>query len=145
MVHALKEAWRVLAPRGVMVDLRPLCLDAPLDILFNNNEKEFAGVVDMSLDIDAEVAADRAIEEVLSEGYFKELTVERFEIAYYWDTVRGMIAEIRNRWKDDAIIEENIIQRAYELFKKRRGHKKVRMVLEMKLVKYEKLNLPSGF
>jgi hypothetical protein len=144
MVYALKEAWRILSFHGVMIDLRPLCHDAPLDILFNE-EKEYVGVVDMSPDFDAVTAADRAIEETVSEGYFRELTAERFEIAYYWDTVRGMMADIRKRWKDDVIIDERVIQRAYELFRKHRGRKKVRMVLEMKLVKYEKLNLPSGF
>jgi hypothetical protein len=137
MVHALEEAWRVLSPRGMMIDLRPLCIDAPLDILFHD-EIQFAGVVDMSPDIDAEIAADRAIEEMLNQGHYKELAVQRFEIAYYWDSVRGMIADMRNRWKDDVIIEESVSQRAYELFRSHRGHKKVRFMLQMKLVKYEK-------
>ena len=137
MVHALEEAWRVLAPSGVMIDLRPLCLEAPLDIFFEE-EKEFAGMVDMSPEIDAEIAADRAIEVALSEGFFKELAVERFEISYYWDTVKGMMAEMRNSWKDDVIIKESIIQRAYELFRKHRGYKKVRLQLQMKLAKHAK-------
>ena len=93
----------------------------------------------MSPDIDAVTAADRAIEEVQAGSYFKELSVERFEIAYYWTTVRGMLADIRDRWKNDVIIEPSVIQNAYELFKKLRGHKKVRLVLQMKLTKYEKL------
>jgi hypothetical protein len=138
MVHALKEAWKILSEHGVMIDLRPLCLDLPLDILFNG-EKEVAGVVDMSPDIDAEIAADHAIEEVLLEGYYKELAVERFEIAYYWPTVRGMLAYQRDRWKDDVIIDESVIRRAYELFRKRRGQKKVRLLFQMKLSKYEKV------
>ncbi len=137
MVHALKEAWRVLTPRGVMIDLRPLCLDAPVEIVFNEL-KEFAGMADMSPDIDSEKAADQAIRSVLSEGFYQDLTVERFEIAYYWATVRGMMADMRNRWKGDVIIEESVVQRAYELFRKHRGPKKVKFVLQMKLSKYEK-------
>lgn len=120
-----------------MIDLRPLCLDASVDIMFNE-EKEFAGMADMRPDIDTEVAADRAIKIVLSEGFYQDLTVERFEIAYYWDTVRGMMVDMRNRWKDDVIIEESVIRRAYELFRKHRGHKKVRFMLQMQLSKYEK-------
>jgi hypothetical protein len=137
MVYALKEAWRVLAPRGVMVDLLPLSLDAPLDILFKE-EKEFVGVADTSPDLDTEIAADRAIEKVVKEGYFRELSVDRFEVAYCWDTVRGMMADIRDRWKDDVIIEESIVRRAHELFRKHRGHKKVRFLIQMRLTKYEK-------
>jgi len=137
MVHALKEAWRVLAPRGVMIDLRPLCLAASVDILFNE-QKEFAGMADMSPDIDNEIAADQAINIMLSEGFYQDLSVDRFEIAYYWDTVRGMMADMRNRWKGDVIIEESVIRRAYELFRKHRGRKKVRFMLQEKLSKYEK-------
>jgi hypothetical protein len=49
-----------------------------------------------------------------------------------------MMADMRNRWKDDVIIEGNVSQRAFELFRSHHGHKKVRMLLQMKLVKYEK-------
>ncbi len=138
MVHALREAWRVLIPRGVMIDLRPLCLDASVDILYKG-ELEFAGTADMSLDIKSEIASNRAIDTVLSEKYYKELASERFEIAYYWDTVRGMMADMRNRWKDDVMIEESVIRRAYQLFGKHRGPKKARFLIQMKLAKYGKL------
>lgn len=137
MVHALKGAWRVLSLCGLMIDLRPICLNAPVHILYGDKE-EFAGFVDMSLDIDQEIAADRAVKEVLSEGRYKEIGAERFEIAYYSDTVRGMLADLRNRWKDDDIIDESVTKRAYEIFKKHRGHKCVRLLLQMKLSKYEK-------
>jgi hypothetical protein len=143
MVHALKEAWRVLSQWGLMIDMRPICLNAPVHILYAEKE-EFAGVVDMSLDIDSEIAADRAIQEILSEGMYKEIGAERFEIAYYWDTVRGMLADLRNRWKDDATIDESVTKRAYEIFRKHRGHKRVRLQLQMKLSKYEKQNTAYG-
>jgi hypothetical protein len=137
MVYALKEAWRVLRPRGLMIDLRPICLDASLDILYKEG-KETARIVDMSPEIDLEIAADQAIEKVLEDGCYKELAAERFDIAYYWNTVKGMMADIRNRWIEDVIIEESVIQRAYTLFGRYRSHNKVRLLIQMRLASYEK-------
>jgi hypothetical protein len=137
MVHALDEAWRVLVPQGTMVDLRPLCLDAPVDVRYRE-KNEFAGIIDMSPDIADEIAADKAVKGVVSGGLFAELSVERFEIAYYWKTVKGMMAELHTRWMDDIIIDESVIRNAYELFARHRGDKKVRIRLQMKLAKYGK-------
>jgi len=137
MVHALHEAWRVLTPRGIMIDLRPLSIDSSLDIVFKE-KYESAGIVDMSPDMKDDIAVDHAIERVLKEGIFKELSTEYFELTYYWKTVRGMMADYRERWKNDVIIEENVIRRAYELFRKHRPHAKARLLIHMKLAKFEK-------
>jgi hypothetical protein len=137
MVHALNEAWRVLTPRGIMIDVRPLSVDSPLDIVFKGNN-EAAGIMDMSPGVEHDVAADHAIEEVVNHEIFKELMAEQFQLAYYWKTVRGMVADIRERWKDDVILEENVIQRAYKLFRRHRPGTQVRLLLQMKLTKYEK-------
>ena len=120
-----------------MIDMRPLSGDAPLDIVFKG-KSEFVGIMDMSLGIKHDVAADQAVEEVVKNKIFKELVVERFELAYYWKTVRGMVADLRERWTDDVILDENIIQHAYELFRRYRPGSQVRLLLPMKLAKYEK-------
>jgi hypothetical protein len=137
MVHALKEAWRVLTPNGIMIDVRPLSVDSPLDIVFKE-KSIFAGLLDMSPGIKHDIAADKAIQEVVNKKIFKELQVERFELAYYWKTVKGMVADIRKRWQDDIILDENVFQHAYKLFRKHRPNAKVRLLLQMKLAKYEK-------
>lgn len=138
MVHALNEAWRVLIPRGIMIDLRPLSIDTSLDIIFKE-KSESAGIVDMSPDIEDDIAADHAIESVIKEGIYKGLSTECFELTYYWKTVKGMMADYRERWKNDVIIEENVVRRGYELFRKHRPHSKVRLLMHMKLAKFEKI------
>jgi hypothetical protein len=137
MVYSLNEAWRVLIPQGEMIDLRPLSINAPLDIVFKG-KNEFAGIVDTSPGIEHDIAADHAIEEVVNKDIFNELFVEHFTIAYYWKTVRGMVADIRKRWKDDVILEKNVIKNAYELFTRHRHFAQVRILLQMKLARYEK-------
>ena len=36
MVHALREAWRVLVPGGCLIDLRPLAKDPPLEVIVDD-------------------------------------------------------------------------------------------------------------
>jgi hypothetical protein len=93
--------------------------------------------MDMSPGVEHDIAADHAIEEIVSDEIFKELIAEQFQLAYYWKTVIVMVADIRERWKDDVILEENVIQRAYKLFRRHRSGTQVRILLQVKLTKYE--------
>ena len=42
MVHALNEAWRVLVDHGIMIDVRPLCVDVPLEIVYRGQANQLA-------------------------------------------------------------------------------------------------------
>ncbi len=137
MVHALHEAWRVLRPQGILIDLRPLCADAPLEIVFTGG-CEPAGAVEMSLGIAHENAADNAVKCVVGEGIFKELKLEHFDFAFYWHTVKEMKAEMDEYWKDDAILRPGVLRRAAALFKKRPSQAQVRLRMRMRLAEFEK-------
>ncbi len=65
MVHALQEAWRVLLPNGIMIDLRPRSDNMPLEILHKDGI-DSAGLVDMSPGLADDQAADEAIATLLS-------------------------------------------------------------------------------
>jgi hypothetical protein len=138
MVHALYEARRVLVPQGILIDLRPHCVAAPLEIVF---EKSFesAGLVDMSLNIAHDLAADKAISIGVREGVIKELRSEYFDIAYYWNSVNEMVADIDENWKEDVILPEEVVRRASILYKKHHAHARLRIPLRMKQVTFEKV------
>lgn len=138
MVHALNEAWRVLVPQGNMIDVRPLSIDVPLEIIFKGG-RESAGMVDMSPDLKYDIAADKAIDIVLDEAIFREIKVEYFDFALYWKTFHGMMADFEDRWKDEIILADEVIQRAKSLYKERRPKVKFRLGMRMKLGKYEKI------
>ena len=61
MVHALREIWRVLAPEGVLLDLRPIADRWPIEVeTFRRNvstvgESQAAGRVE---DLPAQLADD---------------------------------------------------------------------------------------
>jgi len=137
MVHALKEAWRVMAPLGIMMDIRPLSIDSPLEVI-SDEVREFAGIVDMSPDLKYDIAADQAIETVIKEGFFIEKQVDEFEYVYYWKTFHGMMADFEERWKDEIIIPEDVINKAQQLYKVSRPNGRLRFGMRMKSAKYEK-------
>ncbi len=137
MVHALQEAWRVLHPSGILIDLRPLCADAPLEVV-RTGSSALAGQVDMSPDIAQEVAADQAIESVVGEGIFSRLRLEFFDFAYYWDNVADMLADMDEYWKGDVILAASVIRKARALIKKYQPHAQVRLRVPMKLETFEK-------
>lgn len=138
MVHALHEAWRILVPQGILIDLRPMCVDVPLEIIWMGGS-ESAGMLDMSPGIADEIAADSAIQSVVGEGIFSELKAEYFDFAFYWNTVKVMKEDMDERWQDDVILHEEVVRRARALFKKQRQKEpRVRLRVREKLIKYEK-------
>jgi hypothetical protein len=138
MVHALHEAWRVLVPRGIMVDLRPYMVDAPLEIVTKGGT-ETAGLGDASLNRDHDLAADKAFEFGIHEEKFKELKLEYFQEAYYWNSMKSMVADVESRWKEDVILPEDVLRQAFLLYKKHQAHARVRLWVRMKMVLYGKL------
>jgi hypothetical protein len=137
MVHALKEAWRVMVPLGIMMDIRPLSIDSPLEVI-SGEVCEFAGNVDMSPGLKYDVAADQAIETVKKEGIFIEKQVDYFDYVNYWKTFHGMMADFEERWKDEIILPEDVIKKAEQLYKESRPNGMLRLVMRMKSGKYEK-------
>ncbi len=137
MVHALHEAWRVLLPQGILIDLRPLCADAPLEIVFTGS-CALAGQVDMSPDIAHEIAADQAIHSVVEDEIFKKIQLDLFDFAYYWDNVADMLADMDEYWQGEVILRAGVIRRARALFKKYQPQARVRLRVPMKLEKFEK-------
>jgi len=70
MVHALEEIRRVLAPAGILIDLRPLMDQSPVEVV-SNGEAHLAGVVNqLPEDIANDEAANESIEKAAGQGWF---------------------------------------------------------------------------
>jgi hypothetical protein len=139
MVHALREAWRVLIPQGILIDQRPQSIESPLEIVYKE-KSERAGMLDMRPGLIHDVAADQSIGSLVADGIFREIYTEQFQIAYYWDTVRGMVGDFRERWQDDVRVDRELIQTAYQLFGMHHSKRRVRLVLTMKLTSFKKVD-----
>lgn len=90
MVDALREAWRVLSAHGILVDLRPLpSSKCPIEVV-TPEEVIQVGVVDASGTVADDVAADRAVAQVVQDGRYLLRKDARLDFEFSWDTVGEM-------------------------------------------------------
>ncbi len=97
MVHALKEIWRVLVPGGLLLDLRPLCASWPVEVVAGERVMR-AGVLDDSLALGDDLAANRAIARVVNERWFIREREGSFTYDWYWDTLDELKEHVEERW-----------------------------------------------
>lgn len=107
-MHALKEVWRVLVPQGSLIDLRPLAINLPIEVVASGGVM-VGGVIDGSPGMSDDVAAEAALRQVIDNGCFVCERTESFEGALYWDTLDEMWADAGNwrRWRlpaDSALV-----------------------------------------
>ncbi len=83
MVHALREAHRVLKPTGILIDLRPAASHRRAGLGSGRNWK-LVGVLHESLDDDR--AANRAVAAVIGQDLFRPVRRLRFDLDRVMDT-----------------------------------------------------------
>jgi SAM-dependent methyltransferase len=93
MVHALKEAHRVLKPDGILVDLRPAAVHRRLGLGEGRRWQPIGALHEV---LDDDHAADAAIARVLRDGYFHS----EARRAFLLDRVMDTLEDIRE-WLED--------------------------------------------
>jgi len=135
-VHALKEARRVLKQDGRMIDVRPLCIDVPLEVVYEGRSAS-AGVVDLSPDIARDIASDKALSIAFADQIIIETRLEDFTVSFYWNSIDEMKADLDEDWKDEVVITPDIWQRAGELLAAQPAGAKLRLAIRTKLGVYK--------
>jgi SAM-dependent methyltransferase len=117
MVHALKEIRRVLAPGGVLLDLRPVGDRWPVEVV--NAAGEEVGVAGRMEDLPAQLADDAASADALARaaraGWFVREREEFFDFFYYWDTVEEMKAHVDEKWAEYVGLPDEVLAQARRL------------------------------
>ncbi len=93
MVHALKEAHRVIKPNGLLIDLRPAPAHRRVGLGEGRHWREVGPLHEV---LDDDYAADAAVAELIREGYFHPERRLRFQV----DRVMDGMQEIRD-WLGD--------------------------------------------
>ncbi len=137
-MHALNEAWRVLAEQGMMVDVRPICVDVALEVVCEGTV-ESAGMVDMSPDIDRDIASDKALGVVLASGGYCKEKEEQFDFNFYWKSIKGFKDDLDENWQDEINIPKEVWKRMKRLFNQGKPHCQIRLPNKMKMGIYRKL------
>jgi hypothetical protein len=137
MVHALEESCRVLRSGGVMIDVRPLSVDVPLEVIYRDGS-ELIGLVDLSPGLKYDLAADQSIEAVIGKGLFSEANLEIFKYTYHWKNYHAMVADFNDNWQDEIIVSEKVLEQARNIYLKKRPDAHLCHPMQMKLAKYNK-------
>lgn len=98
MVHALGEIHRVLAPDSVLIDLRPLCDNWHIEVFSARETRETGQVTDLPLGLKDDEAANQAMRDVESKGWFTRESETSFPLHYIWDTASDMEQWIDDEW-----------------------------------------------
>lgn len=131
MVHALREAHRVLKPHGVLIDLRPATRHRRAG-LGQDKRWQLVGVMQESLADDR--AADAAVAHVIQQGLFRSVDSRTFELDRVMDTQDDLQA-----WLDDFV--PNGKTSAHELLAKRMQAERKKRRSTAKIVVRERLKL----
>ncbi len=138
MVHALKQFWRILAPNGTLIDLRPTCMD--VDLLIQSKKGWVsAGRVDRGELRLHDNAANRTMRTVIQEGLFKKVHFTYFLTRHYWNDLEGLRTDTEGSWKEDATIAEETWQRARSLLGTGSGEDRICVPVRRKITTYQKL------
>jgi hypothetical protein len=138
MVHALRETWRVLVPRGHLLDLRPRASNWPLEVVADG-QVMLAGKVDNALFVPDDSAAESAIQCSVREGLYSLEQHVAFECASYWNTLDAMVTYQAESVNPSLTLPDDVLAKARELTATAHQPSKVRIRLSMDLVRYRKL------
>jgi hypothetical protein len=83
MVHALREAWRVLKPNGILIDLRPAIRHCRVGVL---HARCFGGLGTTVETFDGSRAANRAVAHVLAKKLFRQARRNEIECDIVFDS-----------------------------------------------------------
>lgn len=110
MVHALAEVRRILKPDGVLIDIRPLNGQWPIEVASLREVKETGRVEDFPEPLNADRASNKAMQEVEARGWFTRDRQEFFSYSYSWDTPTEMEEWVADEWEDVVALREETKQ-----------------------------------
>ena len=116
MVHALREARRVLTPRGILVDVRPVTAPMVVEVVIATRAIWAAEVNSYSGSED-DAAADAAVQQALSGEWFVFENRHPFDFEIYCDTAEDLklYAQMHRRTREAEIPYEALEERRREL------------------------------
>ena len=139
MVHALEEIRRVLTPDGILIDVRPLGEQWQIEVVSAHNIKETGRVMDLPEQLNGDIAANQAIKEAESRGWFRRDQEEFFPFFYSWDTPSEMEEFIEEDWVDFIDLSEEAKKATRSAWALGDADSRVRVHMKVLLAKWRKL------
>ena len=143
MVHALEEIRRVLAPDGILIDLRPLADNWRVEVVSLREIKRTGRVEDLPEQTNGDLAANAAMQEVEKRGWFKREQDELFSFIYSWDTPSEMEEFVNEDWGDFIELAEDTKRATRAAWAVADGDSRVRIKMNILIARWKKL-IASG-
>ena len=137
MVHALREACRVLRPGGLLIDLRPIVSHPPVDVL-GGGQVAPAGRLDDSSDAADAAACERTLRLAVEQRWLQPHETDAFGYSMYWDTLEQMLEYVTANW-GEVQVPEDVVVRAQQLADVAVRPVRVRVRLTMSIAGYVKI------
>jgi len=106
MVHALGEIHRVLVQNGILIDLRPIGNERFVEVFSVRETRETGRAKVLPIGREDDAAANQAMKNAESNGWFTRESEKLFPIHYVWDTPKEMEEWIETEWEDFIELDE---------------------------------------
>ncbi len=139
MVHALNEIQRVLAPDGILIDLRPLAGSWPIEVASAREIKEAGAVSDLPMVVEDDQAANQAVAQAAEQKWFVREREEFFPFFYYWDSPREMKEYIDNEWEDFISVDDPTWKNVRPIWAVADADARLRIRVKMLITRWKKI------
>ena len=147
MVHALDEIRRTLKPEGVLIDIRPVEENWPVEVVSTSSTQgtattgdQVAGrLTDLPVAVADDEAAFRAMREAESRRWYIKEKEEEFAFFYYWDTPSEMKEFMDEEWEDFEKLEDSVFSAVKSAWTMANADARVRVRVKMLITRWRKL------
>ncbi len=139
MVHALDEIRRTLKPNGVLIDLRPVEENWPVEVNASTGYQVAGRLTDLPVAVADDKAAFNAMREVESRRWYIKEKEEEFAFFYYWDTPSEMKEFMDEEWEGFEKLEESVYNAVKSAWALANADARVRVRVKMLITRWRKL------
>ena len=139
MVHALDEIRRTLKPNGVLIDIRPVEENWPVEVNASTGYQVAGRLTDLPIAVADDKAAFNAMREVESRRWYIKEKEEEFAFFYYWDTPSEMKEFMDEEWEGFEKLEESVYNAVKSAWALANADARVRVRVKMLITRWRKL------
>jgi len=138
MVHALNEVKRVLAPSGILLDIRPEMDQWPVEIASAGNTEQTGRTQDFEGPLKDDETANRIMRNANSDNLLILETHENFPIFYSWDTPSEMEQWIDDEWEGFIKLDKDTRRATRSVWAVANADSRVQIKMKMLIAKWRK-------
>ena len=139
MVHALDEIRRTLKPNGILIDIRPVEENWPVEVNASTGYHVAGRLTDLPVAVADDEAAFRAMREAESRRWYIKEKEEEFAFFYYWDTPSEMKEFMDEEWEGFEKLEESVFSAVKSAWTMANADARVRVRVKMLITRWRKL------